>query len=180
MSSRYQHELSPGGLDVIRLQSDDIDLAIVPQAGGKIRDFIDCRNGRNWLWKNPHIPISFAEHGKDFEMDQDSGAWDEVLLSIKPGRMDRASEHIAAIPDHAFDIARNMPLRVDDAQTRAHSAEETEQRWPNLSLRDGESFDLSQSFASNASRRSFASEIFVRSPHNGSAGVSLKDGSSLR
>ncbi len=258
LSSRYQHELSPGGLDAVRLQNDRVDLAIVPQAGGKIVDLIDRRTGRNWLWKNPHIPISIAEPGSDFGKKQDSGGWDEVLLSVKPGRIRTASEHIAAIPDHGdllasewtvenlqvdanddlicamattgtaaryrferhiripanravvelsyclrndadealpsywcahpllaigpdsvIDIAGNMPLRVEDVNTRAYSAEETEQRWPHLLLRNDESLDLSQSFASNAVRRSFASKIFVTSPENGSASVLLKDGSRL-
>ena len=258
MSSRYQHERSPGSLDVIRLQNDRVDLAIVPQAGGKILDLIDRRSGRNWLWKNPHIPISIAERHSDFGKEQDSGGWDEVLLSVKPGRIRTASEHVAAIPDHGdllacdwtveklqldanndlicdmvatgsaapyrferriripdnravvemsyllsnegdealpsywcahplltiepdsiIDIAGNTPLRIEDAETRACSAAETEQRWPNLMLRDGKTHDLSRSFASNGTRRTFASKIFVRSPDDGSASVSLKDGSRL-
>ena len=258
LSSRYQHELSPEGLDAVRLQNDRVDLVIVPQAGGKIVDLIDRRSGRDWLWKNPHIPVSVANRGDDFDKKQDSGGWDEVLLSVKPGRIRAASEHIAAVPDHGdllsgnwtienllvdarndlicdmtatgtaaryrferriripdncavvevnyclrndgeealpsywcahpllavepdsvIDIAGNKPLRADDAETRALSAEDTEQHWPNLLLRDGESLDLSQSFASNTARRAFASKIFVRSPDNGSVGVLLKDGSRL-
>jgi galactose mutarotase-like enzyme len=258
LSSRYQHELSSGGLDAIRLQNDRVDLVVVPRAGGKILDLIDRCSGRDWLWKNPHIPISIAEYGYDFGKELDSGGWDEVLLSVKPGRIRTATEHIAAIPDHGdllaaewtvenlqidsnndlicdmattgtsaryrferriripdnravvelsyclrndgdealpnywcahpllaiepdsvIDIAGNMPLRVEDAETRGISAEETEQHWPSLLLRDGKSLDLAQSFASSAARREFASKIFVRSPDNGSAGVLLKDGSRL-
>ena len=258
MSSRYQHELSPGGLDAVRLQNDRVDLAIVPQAGGKILDLIDRRSGRNWLWKNPHIPIAVAERGHDFGKQQDSGGWDEVLLSVKPGRIRTMSEHIAAIPDHGallasdwsiekllvdtnndlicdmvttgtaaafrferriripdkcavvelsyclrndgdealpsywcahpllavgsdsvIDIAGNMPFLIEDAKTRAYSCEETEQRWPHLLSRDGQSLDLSRSFSSDAAGRSFASKIFVQSPKDGTASVLLKDGSRL-
>jgi hypothetical protein len=78
LSSRYQHELSPGGLDVIRLRNDCLDLAVVPQAGGKA---------------------------------QDSGGWDEVLLSIKPSHIRTASEHIAAIPDHSAVVEMSYVLR---------------------------------------------------------------------
>ena len=258
LSSCYQNELLPGGLDAVRLQNDRVDLVIVPQAGGKILDLVDRRSGRDWLWKNPHIPISIAEREYNFGKEMDSGGWDEVLLSVKPGRIRTASEHIAAIPDHGdlltadwtvenlqvdsnndlicdmattghsaryrferriripdnrpvvelsyrlrndgdealpsywcahpllavepdsvIDIAGNMALRVEDAETRARSAEGTEQHWPNLLLRDGESLDLSRSFASNAARCGHASKIFVRSPDNGSASVLLKDGSRL-
>lgn len=258
MPSRYQYELSPDGLDAVRLQNDRVDLVIVPQAGGKIIDLIDRRSGRDWLWKNPHIPVSVANRDDNFDKEQDSGGWDEVLLSVKPGRIRTASEHIAAVPDHGdllagdwtiekllvdansdlfcdmiatgtaaryrferriripadssvvevsyclrndgdaalpsywcahpllavepdtvIEIAGNMPFRVDDAKTRACSAAYSEQRWPNLLLRNGESFDLSRSFGSNGVRRAFASKIFVRSPEQGSASVSLKDGSKL-
>ncbi len=86
---------------------------------------------------------------------------------------------LAIEPDSVIDIAGNMPLRVDDAETRACSSEEIEQRWPNLVLRDGVSHDLSQRFASNVKPRAFASKIFVRSPDNGSASVLLTDGSRL-
>ncbi len=258
MSSRYQYELSPGGLDVVRLQNERIDLAIVPQAGGKILDLIDRRSGRNWLWKNPHIPISAAERGSDFGKHLDSGGWDEVLLSVKPASILTMSEHIAAIPDHGdvlasdwsiekllvdtnndlicdmattgmaaryrferriripdnravvelsyrlrndsdealpgywcahpllavgldsvINIAGNRPFRIEDAQTRAYSSEEAEQRWPHLRSRGGESLDLSRSFSKDAARRSFASKLFVQSPKEGSASVLLKDGSRL-
>jgi len=39
LSSRYQHELSPGGLDAVRLQTDRVDLVIVQwlQAGEERR-----------------------------------------------------------------------------------------------------------------------------------------------
>ena len=258
MSSRYQYERSPGGLDAIRLQNDRLDLAIVPQAGGKIVDLIDRCSGRNWLWKNPHIPISVAKRDSDFGRELDSGGWDEVLLAIKPGRIDSVSENIAAIPDHGdllagdwriedlrieanndlvcdmatggrsaryrferqiripnnrsvlelryrlrnesdealpaywcahplfaigpdsvIEIAGNMPLRAEDAETRLQTSANAEQRWPKLVLRDGESRDLARSFASDAGPAAIANKIFVRSPDNGVASVVLADGSRL-
>jgi galactose mutarotase-like enzyme len=258
LSSRYQHERSPGGLDAIRLQNDRLDLAIVPQAGGKIVDLIDRCSGRNWLWKNPHIPVSVAQRDSDFGKELDSGGWDEVLLAIKPGRIRTASQNIAAIPDHGdllagawsiedlrieanndlvcdmattgrsaryrferqlripndrsvvdlsyclrnesdealpgywcahpllaigpdsvIEIAGNMPLRAEDAETRLRSSAHSEQRWPSLVLHDGASQDLARSFASDAAPAAFAGKIFVRSPENGVASVVLADGSRL-
>jgi galactose mutarotase-like enzyme len=116
LSSRYQYERSPGGLDAIRLQNDRVDLAIVPQAGGKIVDLIDRCSGRNWLWKNPHIPVSVAQRDSDFGRQLDSGGWDEVLLTIKPGHMPAAGNRLAQIPDHGDLLASDWSvedLRID-------------------------------------------------------------------
>jgi len=87
-------------LDKIRLQNRHVEVTVVPAAGGKIIELIDRRNGRNWLWSNPHIPIARASRGADFNREQDSGGWDEILLSMKPGKIRSASDHFQAIPDH--------------------------------------------------------------------------------
>ena len=98
--SSFSQGLSDNGLDIIRLQNDCVDLAIVPAVGGKILELIDRRSGRNWLWRNQHIPLARASRNADFNCDQDSGGWDEVLLSIRPGKIRSASDQFAAIPDH--------------------------------------------------------------------------------
>ncbi len=98
--SSFRHDPSEDGLDRIRLQNRHVDLAVVPAAGGKIIDLIDRRSGRNWLWRNPHIPLSRAKRSGDFNREQDSGGWDEILLSIKPGKIASASDQFQAVPDH--------------------------------------------------------------------------------
>lgn len=102
MSSRYQHERSPGGLDAIRLQNDRLNLAIVPQAGGKIIDLIDRCSGRNWLWKNPHIPVAVVELSYCLRNESDE-----------------------ALPRYWC----AHPLRAEDAETRLRSSAPSEQRW---------------------------------------------------
>jgi galactose mutarotase-like enzyme len=86
---------------------------------------------------------------------------------------------LAIEQDAVINIAGNMPLRVEDAETRAIVANDAEQRWPTLLMHDGEAIDLSQSFAANGTARSSASKIFVRTPASGSAGVVLKNGESI-
>jgi len=98
--SSFRHDSSGDGLDRIRLQNRHVDVTVVPAAGGKITELIDRRSGRNWLWSNPHIPYSRASRGADFNREQDSGGWDEVLLSMKPGKIRSASDGFQAIPDH--------------------------------------------------------------------------------
>lgn len=98
--SSYRQDLSVGGLSIIRLQNDCVDLAIAPAVGGKIVEMVDRRSGQNWLWRNPHIPLSTSGRDADFSRDQDSGGWDEVLLSIKPGKIRSASHQFRSVPDH--------------------------------------------------------------------------------
>ena len=98
--SSFRHDPSKDGLDRIRLQNRHVELAVVPAAGGKIIDLVDRRSGHNWLWRNPHIPLARASRDADFEREQDSGGWDEVLLSIKPGKIHSVSDQFQAIPDH--------------------------------------------------------------------------------
>ncbi|MGI9271902.1 MAG: hypothetical protein ACR2QT_09010 [Woeseiaceae bacterium] len=114
----FRHERSGGGLDVIRLQNDVIELAIVPAAGGKILELIDRRNGRNWLWRNAHIPVSSARRGANFERELDSGGWDDVLLSVKPAVIDVGDQHGKSVPDHGDLIGNEWvveELIVNDA-----------------------------------------------------------------
>jgi hypothetical protein len=62
--STYQKDVLEGGLKIFRLQNDCVAITIVPAAGGKILELIDRRTGRNWLWRNPHIPLVAARRGE--------------------------------------------------------------------------------------------------------------------
>lgn len=120
--SSYSTDLLDDELDIIRLQNSAVELAIVPAAGGKILDLIDRRSGRNWLWRNAHIPVSPVNHDSNpdacFASELDSGGWDEVLLSVKPGQIRSGADLIHAIPDHGDLIGSEWDvseLRVTDA-----------------------------------------------------------------
>ena len=256
MASDFRTERLDGGLELIRLQNDCVGLAVAAATGGKILELIDRRSGRNWLWKNPHIPLSLAQRGADFAREQDSGGWDEVLLSVKPGKVRALSDKVATIPDHGdligsewsvdelqvtdagdvvcvmsvlgnsaayrferqirlphakasveiryrfrndsdeslpwfwcahpllavepdarIEIDGKLQLRVDDLATQDLVDGDSEQHWPNLSMRDGSSLDLSRCFRVNGAQQ-LASKLFVRSPNSGVASLSLADGRS--
>lgn len=104
--SSYQQDRSEAGLDRIRLCNRYVDLCILPEVGGKILKLIDRRSGHNWLWENPHIAPTRSRVNADFNCDQDSGGWDEVLLSIKPGEISTDSGPTWCIPDHGDVIGR--------------------------------------------------------------------------
>lgn len=94
------HDGPDSQLEIIRLRNSAVELSIAPAAGGKIVELIDRRSGRNWLWRNPHIAINRVQREANYELESDSGGWDEVLLSVKPGRVQIADEQFASIPDH--------------------------------------------------------------------------------
>jgi galactose mutarotase-like enzyme len=100
LASRILQGTSPGGLDTVLLQSDLVSLTLVPAAGGKIIELTDRRSGRNWLWRNPEIALRKPDRNADYAQELDSGGWDEVLLSVKPGRIRKLAEHMQPIPDH--------------------------------------------------------------------------------
>lgn len=110
MSSRFLRGTSLGGLESILLQSKQVSLTVVPAAGGKIIELSDRRSGRNWLWRNPDIAIGKASRDANFARDLDSGGWDEVLLSVMPGRIHQSADHIGAIPDHGDLLSREWAV----------------------------------------------------------------------
>lgn len=117
MPSRYLHGVSQGGLDTVLLQNDRLSLTVVPSAGGKILVLKNRRTGRDWLWTNPHIPLAKARRGDDFAKTQDSGGWDEVLLSVKPAKIAASNGHIDTIPDHGDLLSSEWS--VDDLKVDA-------------------------------------------------------------
>ena len=92
------------------LQSERVSLTVVPAAGGKIIELVDRRSGRNWLWRNPDIALGKASRDADFARDLDSGGWDEVLLSVRPGRIRQFADHIGVIPDHGDLLSREWTV----------------------------------------------------------------------
>jgi galactose mutarotase-like enzyme len=93
------------GADRICMSNDSLAITILPAAGGNISELTDRRTGRNWLWQNPHIPITDNREGEDYGRDLDSGGWDEVLLSISPDRLDISNKDRRRIADHG-DLVR--------------------------------------------------------------------------
>lgn len=96
----YQTEVSVDGFDVIRLSNSCLSVSIMPQLGGKIYEIVDLRTGRDWLWKNPYIPLQQPLPGMDYDRELDSGGWDEILFSVKPCQLELPGGHRSSIGDH--------------------------------------------------------------------------------
>jgi len=109
MSSCKQN-LSGDGLWEVRMQNRHLRLSVLADAGGKISELIDRRSGRNWLWRNPHIPFRRAVYDADYGRELDSGGWDEVLLSMSPGEFDFAGRSSCRIPDHGDVVGQRWSI----------------------------------------------------------------------
>jgi len=66
------------------LANDAMRLEVVPALGGKIASLQCVRTGREWLWRNPHLPLRRPEPGGDYVGAFDSGGWDELLPTVAP------------------------------------------------------------------------------------------------
>lgn len=103
---------SPHGAGRVRLENDSLAIAILPAAGGNISEITDRRNGRNWLWQNPHIPIGDTRTGGDYGLQLDSGGWDEILLSTSADRIDLDNEITHQVADHGELVRKRWSAEV--------------------------------------------------------------------
>ena len=69
---------SLSGLELIRLQSESLEVSVLPSVGAKILDLIDRTTGSNFLWHNPRI----APQTYPIEANFDNywcGGWDDAF-----------------------------------------------------------------------------------------------------
>lgn len=97
------------GFTGIRLANDRISLTTLPDIGGKIASLRNERTGREWLWRNPNLPLRLPEYGADYSTQMDSGGWDEILPTVGPCQLAWGDEPIT-LPDHGEVVG--LPWRV--------------------------------------------------------------------
>ena len=92
-------QLTVSGLPAISLSNDEIEVVCVPSLGGKLTNLRRHR-GREWLWRNPAIPLAPSEWGASYVETADSGGWDECFPTIGPSAMPGAAPGEPLLPDH--------------------------------------------------------------------------------
>ncbi|HTW20953.1 MAG TPA: hypothetical protein VME70_12170 [Mycobacteriales bacterium] len=92
MSSIIDRSGRRDGLSVVVLRTDHVEVAIAPEAGGKILDLIDPASGMNLLWHNPRIPLSATYAGAPFD-DVWCGGWDQMFPTDVPCELDGNTHH---------------------------------------------------------------------------------------
>jgi hypothetical protein len=104
-------------VEAIRLESDFLELMLLPACGGKIISLRRRPSGREWLWRNPHLPPRRPTYGADYNRELDSGGWDEIFPSVSPCRVTFGSRRDVVIPDHGEVVG--LPWQVKAADTGA-------------------------------------------------------------
>jgi hypothetical protein len=89
-----------GPWPAIALSNDAVRVVVLPEVGGKIVSLEHVPSGREWLWKNPQLPIRRPPpHVTDYSQF-DSGGWDEVIPTITPCLVPNSAWRDRPIVDH--------------------------------------------------------------------------------
>lgn len=92
-------QLSVSGFPAISLRNDEIEVVCVPALGGKLTNLRRHR-GREWLWRNPALPLATPQWGASYVETADSGGWDECFPTVGPCPMPGAAPGEPELPDH--------------------------------------------------------------------------------
>lgn len=85
----------------IALANKAFRIVIVPELGGKIISLQSLRTGREWLWKNPSLPLCKPSQLDAIEFGSyDSGGWDEIFPTVNPCRLPDSGWRDIEIIDH--------------------------------------------------------------------------------
>lgn len=84
----------------IELANGRLTLTLVPAIGGKIVSLVDEASGREWLARNPHLPLRLPRYDGSFVEAFDSGGLDECFPSVAPVAYGAEPWRGTAIPDH--------------------------------------------------------------------------------
>lgn len=75
----------------MKLENGALAVAVLPELGGKIASLVSRRTGREWLWRNPHLPYRRAAPGDSYVALHDTGGIDECFPTVAPTE---------SLPDH--------------------------------------------------------------------------------
>lgn len=92
-------QITVSGFPAIALRSEQIEAIVIPSLGSKISNLRRLR-GREWLWRNPQIPLSLPREGASYVETADSGGWDECFPTVGACPMPGGDPDDALLPDH--------------------------------------------------------------------------------
>src|SRR6478672_7148868 len=99
MSIYLEHTLV-GSWPAVVLQNDAMRVAVIPEIGGKIISLVSRRTGREWLWKNPQLPLRKPPADATDFGAFDAGGWDEVFPTVTPCRVPTSAWGNRTLTDH--------------------------------------------------------------------------------
>ena len=87
------------GFPAVAMRNDDIEVVAVPAVGMKLTHLRRLR-GREWLWRNPELPLALPKPGASFVETADSGGWDECFPTVAVSPLPGAPPGTPPLPDH--------------------------------------------------------------------------------
>ncbi len=119
MSFNLEHN-RVGTWSAVVMQNDAVRVVVVPEIGGKIISLLSRRSGREWLWKNPCLPLKKPPiDATDFGAF-DAGGWDEVFPTVNPCHVPNSAWGNRRLTDHGELWFR--PWQVLDARNESEAA----------------------------------------------------------
>lgn len=102
-----------GPFDAHTMSNGRVRLTIVPELGGKITSIFHLASGREWLWRNPHLPQKSVVYDASYVTEFDTGGLDECFPAVSGGPYPGEPWAGTQIPDHGelwcqpWDIVRS-------------------------------------------------------------------------
>lgn len=84
----------------IAMENEALRLVVIPELGGKIVSLKSRRTGREWLWSNPHLPLTKPPHNPPDFGHYDSGGWDEIFPTVDPCNVPGSAWGERRLTDH--------------------------------------------------------------------------------
>lgn len=84
----------------IALENDLLRLVVIPELGGKIVSLVSQRTQREWLWRNPYLPLARPPLNVTNFGHFDSGGWDEIFPTVDPCRIPKTPWGERLLTDH--------------------------------------------------------------------------------
>jgi Domain of unknown function (DUF5107) len=89
-----------GSWEAIMLANDAMRVVVVPELGGKIVSLVSCLSGREWLWRNVHLPLRVPPSDPADFGPFDTGGWDEIFPTITPCQVPNSGWGDRKLTDH--------------------------------------------------------------------------------
>jgi hypothetical protein len=88
------------GIEGFHLSNAQLSADVVPECGGKIVGLYSPCEGKNWLWKNPHIPLTLPVGNGRYVEEYDSGGIEEIFPVVTPSPYPFDPYKGRRLPDH--------------------------------------------------------------------------------
>ncbi|HOX37533.1 MAG TPA: hypothetical protein PL033_06055 [Candidatus Brocadiia bacterium] len=103
-------DASWGGFAAKLLESERMQVVILPGQGGAIVSILDKKAGREWLWQSVELRLKvIAENPKTYLM---TGGWEDMFPSVGPCEFEDAEWGKVSVPDHGE--LWNRPWKAKD------------------------------------------------------------------